>query len=283
MTAISQQEKSIVQADRPPLGRTFAMTLVSGGCWVMAASLAYFLVLFGPAAADLPQAALLLPLFILMAVVFGIIGAFSVFWTGARRRAWFWLVAVVPALLLLLLNARRILHDITRPANTNGFLLTIVVLAAALIVIVGGIAAFLDVRRGRATWTRAGRAGWVMTAVIGVVVGGATTSLLAGSASAEGGGVASAPTITGVVTAQDTTFVETGLAMKNGDVLGLFLINKDAIGHAFDIDSLDIHAQLPPNSTTAVAIKPTAAGGLEFYCSVPGHREAGMVGTITVE
>jgi uncharacterized cupredoxin-like copper-binding protein len=41
--------------------------------------------------------------------------------------------------------------------------------------------------------------------------------------------------------------------------------------------------QLPPESTTAVAIKPTAPGSLEFYCSVPGHRDAGMVGTINIE
>lgn len=46
---------------------------------------------------------------------------------------------------------------------------------------------------------------------------------------------------------------------------------------------LDIHVQLSPKSTTAVAIQPTGPGCLEFYCSVLGHRAAGMVGTITVE
>jgi hypothetical protein len=44
---------------------------------------------------------------------------------------------------------------------------------------------------------------------------------------------------------------------------------------------LDIHVQLSPKSTTAVAIQPTGPGRLEFYCSVLGHRAAGMVGTIT--
>jgi uncharacterized cupredoxin-like copper-binding protein len=66
-------------------------------------------------------------------------------------------------------------------------------------------------------------------------------------------------------------------------VLGLFIINKDDIGHSFDVDSLDIHVELPPTSTTAVAITPTGPGNLEFYCGVPGHRDAGMVGTISVE
>jgi nitrite reductase (NO-forming) len=86
-----------------------------------------------------------------------------------------------------------------------------------------------------------------------------------------------------VLTAENSKFVETSLAMGKGDVLGLFVINKDGIGHAFDVDSLGVHVQLPPNSTTAIAIKPTGPGTLNFYCSVPGHRDAGMVGTISIE
>jgi hypothetical protein len=76
---------------------------------------------------------------------------------------------------------------------------------------------------------------------------------------------------------------DVGWWVKCGQVLGLFVVNKDDIGHTFDIDSLDIHVELPPNSTTAVAIKPTTPGSLEFFCRISGHREAGMVGTITVD
>jgi uncharacterized cupredoxin-like copper-binding protein len=71
--------------------------------------------------------------------------------------------------------------------------------------------------------------------------------------------------------------------MNNGEVLGLFIVNKDPVPHSFDIDSLEIHVQLLPNSTAAVAIKPTGPGDIEFYCSVPGHVAAGMVGTVGVE
>ena len=122
-----------------------------------------------------------------------------------------------------------------------------------------------------------------MTVLSGLVVGAVATSALAGSASSAAGGVAEAPTATGVVTAVETKFVETALQMKNGEVLGLFVINKDGFAHSFDIDALDVHVQLPADSTTAVAIKPAAVGSLEFYCAVPGHKEAGMVGTIAVE
>ncbi len=96
-------------------------------------------------------------------------------------------------------------------------------------------------------------------------------------------GVADAPTVTGVITAENGKFVDTSLKLKGGEVLGLFVINADGIAHAFDVDSLGIHVQLPADSTTALAIKPTAPGRLEFYCSVPGHLDAGMAGTIDIE
>ena len=73
------------------------------------------------------------------------------------------------------------------------------------------------------------------------------------------------------------------VSVKNGDVIGLFVINKDNTGHSFDIDSLGIHVQLAPNSTTAATVKPTESGLIEFYCSISGHRNAGMVGTIAIE
>jgi len=158
----------------------------------------------------------------------------------------------------------------------------VLALLAAGLAIAGGIAAFLDVRRGRQTWAREGRAGWLMTALGGVVAGALVTSALAGSAGSAGGGVTEAPTTTGVVAAEDTKWIETSLQMQNGEILGLFVINRDGFAHSFDIDALGVSVQLAANSTTAVAIKPTTAGTLEFYCAVPGHKDAGMVGTIDV-
>jgi plastocyanin len=215
--------------------------------------------------------------------IFVFVGAVSMFWSSAPRHAWFWLAAAAPGLFLVLLKAREIPFDLTHPANTIAFVVTIVAIPAALAIVVGGIVAFFDVRRGRGTWTRTGRSRWVIAAVVGGMVGAASTSAIAGAASAGGSGVADAPTVTGVITAENSKFVYTSLNLNGGDVLGLFVINTDGIAHAFDVDSLGIHIQLPADSTTAIAIKPTGPGRLEFYCSVPGHQDAGMAGTITVE
>jgi uncharacterized cupredoxin-like copper-binding protein len=281
MTVIRGEEDVTVQTGHPPLGRTFAMTLFGVGNGVMSATMVYFVVALAlPLAGD--PGAPPIPPFIASIAIFALIGVLSVLWSGALRRRWFWLVAALPATLMLAFNAPFIAHDVTRPVITPQFLVTLGAVAGGLATIIGGIVAFREVRRGRPTWTGSGRAGWVSTVVTGVVVGAAVTSILAGLASAGGVGIAESPTVAGVLTAERTRFVETGLHMGDGEVLGLFVTNKDDIAHTFDIDSLDIHVDLPANSTTAIAIQPTGPGSLQIYCSVPGHREAGMVATIGV-
>jgi hypothetical protein len=282
MTVVSDEEETTLQTDDPPLRRTFAMTVVSAGYGAMTAGLAYLVFLFMRTGDD-SEVAALVPVFATITAVTAIVGTVTLIWAGARRHPWFWLIAALPALLILVQNAPHVAYDITRPTITESFLVTIVVLTGGLAIIFGAITAFFEVRRGQAVWTRTSRAGWVSMAVIGALVGAVITSLLAGSAAAGGAGVAEEPTVSGVLTVENTAFVETSLEMDSGEVLGLFIVNKDPVPHSFDIDSLDIHVQLQPNSTTAVAIKPTGPGNLEFFCGVPGHRQAGMVGTITID
>jgi hypothetical protein len=282
MRVMRGADATTLVTDRPHLGRTLAMTVVSAGYGAMTAGLAYLVFLFMRAGTDLRGGALI-PVFATITVIVAGVGLVSLVWSGARRRPWFWLASAIPALFILLMNATYIAYDITRPAITETFLRSMLVLAGGLAIILGAVAAFFEVRRGRPTWTRSGPIGWVSVAVIGAVVGAAITSVLAGSASAGGAAVAEEPTVSGLLTVEKNAFVETSLDMDNGEVLGLFIVNKDPFPHSFDIDSLEIHVQLLPNSTSAVAIKPTGLGDIQFYCSVPGHVAAGMVGALGVE
>lgn len=287
MTAISHQASAFAQGERAQLTRTFSMTLAGAGCWALAAGVACFLVyvimVYAPGLGDEGFVADVLPIFASIVAILGALGTLAVVWRGARRRAWFWLVPVVLAILLLVQNAQDIPYDLARPAIAPPFLITIVVLAGAWAAIAGGVVAFLEVRRGQPLWARSGRAGWLSTAVIGIVVGAALTSLLASRSSAYGAAVGDVPTTTEVVTIEYARFVENSLHMKRDEVLGLFIVNLTDIGHSFDVDNLDIHVLLVPNSTTAVTIQPTGPGTVPFYCSVHGHRAAGMAGTITIE
>ncbi len=63
----------------------------------------------------------------------------------------------------------------------------------------------------------------------------------------------------------------------------VFLPNEGALEHNFTIDELGIATDtIPGGESTTVTIN-APAGTYEYYCSIPGHREAGMVGTLTVE
>lgn len=61
------------------------------------------------------------------------------------------------------------------------------------------------------------------------------------------------------------------------------ITNGGALAHDFVIDELGVKtALLNPGESVTITIN-AAAGSYTFYCSVPGHREAGMVGTLTVQ
>jgi uncharacterized cupredoxin-like copper-binding protein len=60
------------------------------------------------------------------------------------------------------------------------------------------------------------------------------------------------------------------------------LPNEGAAAHNFSIDELNIDVDIAPGATEQVVIN-APPGEYEFYCNVPGHKEAGMVGTLTVE
>ena len=57
--------------------------------------------------------------------------------------------------------------------------------------------------------------------------------------------------------------------------------NVAQIPHNFSIDALKISVDLPPGQTKDVTIK-APAGKYQFYCNLPGHKAAGMFGTLTV-
>jgi plastocyanin len=282
MTAISQPDSEIAGTERSQPERTYAMTVVNVGYGAMTAGLVYLVILF-MRAGDEFQASALVPVFTAITVIVACVGLVSVIWSGARRRPWVWLVFAIPPTFILLMNATYLAYDIARPAITETFLTSLLVLAGGLAIVLGAVAAFFEVRRGRSIWTRTGPISWVSAGAVGALVGAATTSLLAGTTLAGGAGVAVEPTVSAVFTVEQTAFAEASLEMQSGEILGLFIVNEDPLPHSFDIDALNLHVQLLPNSTTAVAISPTGPGDLEFYCGVPGHREAGMVGTVSVE
>ena len=68
----------------------------------------------------------------------------------------------------------------------------------------------------------------------------------------------------------------------NTDVEATF-VNKGALPHNWTCEALDLKTPDVPGGETASLTINAAAGTYDFICSIPGHADAGMIGTLTVQ
>ena len=115
-----------------------------------------------------------------------------------------------------------------------------------------------------------------LAAVALIVVAGLTVA-------ACGGGSTPTPAKGTTIEATEFAFAPDSLTAKAGESLKVTLANKGTIEHDFTIDSLSVKALAAVGTSADVTLKDLAAGTYPFYCSVAGHREAGMEGTLVVE
>ncbi|MDQ3224390.1 MAG: cupredoxin domain-containing protein [Gemmatimonadota bacterium] len=81
----------------------------------------------------------------------------------------------------------------------------------------------------------------------------------------------------------DIAFEPTEFTIAADTDVVVSLPNEGMLEHNFVIDELDIATELVPGGESTTVTINAPAGTYEYYCSVAGHREAGMVGTLTVE
>jgi uncharacterized cupredoxin-like copper-binding protein len=104
-----------------------------------------------------------------------------------------------------------------------------------------------------------------------------------------------------VVSSDDFTFDPDALTVTAGQPVVITLDNSGgAIEHDFASDEMpvsdvvedgtahegdttEVHVAADGGGSATLEFTPTEAGEYVFYCSVEGHRDAGMEGTITVE
>lgn len=72
------------------------------------------------------------------------------------------------------------------------------------------------------------------------------------------------------------------VTVKAGQASTIVFRSTD-IQHDFTVDDLHIHISAGPGKTTKASITPDRPGSYQFYCSIPGHKSAGMVGTLVVQ
>ena len=84
------------------------------------------------------------------------------------------------------------------------------------------------------------------------------------------------------VVSYDIYFEPAELAIPAETDVTVSLPNEGVTLHNFAIDELGIDVDIQPGATEETVIN-APAGVYEYYCNVPGHKQAGMVGTLTVE
>lgn len=268
--------------------RTFAMRVYVALYWLLVLDFLFILgAIMLPSLADSPETASFLPIIIGFLALFVAAAVVVTFWPAAPGRARLWVVAAIPAALFMMLNLPYLPYSLSHPTDTVGFAAALPLVVATLGLIAAGVVVWREVRAARTegrpiSAAAAGRAPLVVGSVVGFVIGALVTAQVAAAPGSGGGAVALAPTRTAILIARESAFGPIATDASASDVLGIFVVNEDTFAHSFDVDALGIHVALPPKSTTAVSLKPLAAGPLAFYCGVPGHREAGMTGTMNV-
>jgi plastocyanin len=81
----------------------------------------------------------------------------------------------------------------------------------------------------------------------------------------------------------DLSFDQTELTAAAGEVT-IELVNDSGVPHNVEVEGNGVEevSETITEGTTSLTVT-LEAGEYEFYCAVPGHREGGMEGTLTVE
>lgn len=84
------------------------------------------------------------------------------------------------------------------------------------------------------------------------------------------------------VTAGSFAFDPAELTVTAGEDVAIVLTSEDLL-HDFTIDELDAHVASGADETNEGGFRADEPGRYTYYCTVPGHRDAGMEGTLIVE
>ena len=73
------------------------------------------------------------------------------------------------------------------------------------------------------------------------------------------------------------------LTVAKGTAVTINIKNTSALNHNFSLDAFHVNQNVDAGQSATVTFTPDQAGTYYFYCNVPGHAQAGMVGKLTVQ
>lgn len=106
-----------------------------------------------------------------------------------------------------------------------------------------------------------------------------------------------APAVTLKLDMRDIAYSAEELRAPAGSVFAIEFRNRGVIEHDFTIDTFtgdasafaladeeyDVRVLLDRGESATLLLLVPQAGTIDFYCTIPGHREVGMEGTLVIE
>ena len=94
-------------------------------------------------------------------------------------------------------------------------------------------------------------------------------------------GIVAAKTTT--VTAKEFKFVPDEITVRKGEPVSIILKDKGVLSHNLHIPALGVTPEtIQSGDQEPIKFTPEKTGTFEFFCAVPGHKQAGMKGTLKV-
>jgi len=88
------------------------------------------------------------------------------------------------------------------------------------------------------------------------------------------------PTLT--VEAGDLWFAPNEVSIPSDEPTVLTLVGVGQVAHNLIVDELGLQLYVGPGISSGVTVSDLPPGTYQFYCSIFGHRRAGMFGTLTI-
>ena len=86
------------------------------------------------------------------------------------------------------------------------------------------------------------------------------------------------------VTGTEYAFNPSTITVKKGEAVTITFKNAGAYPHNFSVADLNVKSKtIQPGAQDTFTFTPTKTGSFAYICTVPGHADRGMKGTLTVK
>jgi nitrite reductase (NO-forming) len=126
---------------------------------------------------------------------------------------------------------------------------------------------------------------WLTLLIVGalaIVSPGQSTRLNGGAVAGQPQAAAANLPTDVMVTATEFKFSPVSLELPAGKKVSITLHNMGSVEHDITVDGLNVKLHAGAGKTTSGEFTLDKPGTYDFYCSIPGHKDAGMHGTLSV-